>query len=768
MPPDPKGLQGGGPVLWAGLSQGREEGEKRREERGRREERSGGGGRRGSGGRRRRRARRWRRPRRSERGAGEPGAQAAAPRPGRARARALRIACSPGIRTSPAPGGAPADGGRGGGLRATAGALPGTSLLGLERAGGDGGRRTPPRPPGRPARPPATRGAPGYLQLAGSSLRQRGRCCREAGGGRRPSAAAALAWSRAELPRGMSLAPAPSRAGWDSGPGRVPSPTSLRGPLGRAERVSGLPREGAAELKIAAKQGGQEGSSEDAVPSPSTSAGPRRLLLGSLPKQPRESARSGTQTPARWTHAPYEQRPRGRGGEGKREAGVPFHIRRWHTVYLGSEEAARPSPRTRSLPFLGDPRPRGGSEGGRGREPLPHHRRRQRNSASGRPGAAGSCFEYPSKVKQAKEGAGAPGRAPARAESGPWEGVWAAHRVSPESPLPAPGPRRRTLRAFRIPERPAPGPAPFLPASLLALGAAFRLVAPGCGGRGRGRPGITGARAAGGRARGRRECARAARGSAGGRGAEARAGSLPPPIPEKGACPRHPPTRGRKRRFVALGITPVSSRPWAGRGRSQVVEPSLVRRLRPLSDLCGRVREMGARVGVSEPFGSGPRRSSRCPACWARSVLGLRRPDRPGPEAAGRLRTRGLGDGHEADPAKPDERRGASNLPWSPRPLAGPPGPAPPPERVLGPKPAPWGRLQLRQGRRARGCGGGGGGRRAVAFGRERAPAPPAACPPLPSLPWPRRPPHPGQPWPPPPSRRCRWSLHSRVWAGAL
>lgn len=101
----------------------------------------------------------------------------------------------------------------------------------------------------------------------------------------------------------MSLAPAPSRAGWGSGPGRVPSPTSLRGPLGRAERVSGLPREGAAELKIAAKQGGQEGSSEDAAPSPSTSAGPRRLLLGSLPRQPRESARSGTQTPARW--APY-------------------------------------------------------------------------------------------------------------------------------------------------------------------------------------------------------------------------------------------------------------------------------------------------------------------------------------------------------------------------------------------------------------------------------------------------------------------------------
>lgn len=72
--------------------------------------------------------------------------------------------------------------------------------------------------------------------------------------------------------------------------------------------------------------------------------------------------------------------------------------------------------------------------------------------------------------------------------------------------------------------------------------------------------------------------------------------------------------------------------------------------------------------GSRSPSGSGPRRSSRCPACWARSVLGLRRPDRPGPEAAGRLRTRGRGDGHEADPAKPDEQRGSSNLPWSPRP----------------------------------------------------------------------------------------------------
>lgn len=119
-------------------------------------------------------------------------------------------------------------------------------------------------------------------------------------GGQRPPVHGRRA--RLELPRGMSMAPAPSRAGWGSEPGRPPSPPRPRGPLGRAERVSGLPREGAAELKIAAKRGGREGSSEAAAPSPGTSAGPRRLLLGHLPGSP-ENARSDTQAPARW--APY-------------------------------------------------------------------------------------------------------------------------------------------------------------------------------------------------------------------------------------------------------------------------------------------------------------------------------------------------------------------------------------------------------------------------------------------------------------------------------
>ena len=59
----------------------------------------------------------------------------------------------PGHPDLPGARGAPAGGGRGGGLRAPAGALPGASLLGLERAGGGGGRRTPPsaRTPGSAA-----------------------------------------------------------------------------------------------------------------------------------------------------------------------------------------------------------------------------------------------------------------------------------------------------------------------------------------------------------------------------------------------------------------------------------------------------------------------------------------------------------------------------------------------------------------------------------------------------------------------------------------
>lgn len=144
-----------------------QEGEKRREERGRREERrGGGGGRRGSGGRRRR----WRRPQRNERGAGESGAQSAAPRPGRARA--LRIARSRGVRTFPAPGGLQqAGGGEGACVRQR-----GRSRGRPARPGAGRGRRRHKELP-HSGRPPATRGAPGDLQLAGSSLHQRGRCC---------------------------------------------------------------------------------------------------------------------------------------------------------------------------------------------------------------------------------------------------------------------------------------------------------------------------------------------------------------------------------------------------------------------------------------------------------------------------------------------------------------------------------------------------------------------------------------------------------------
>jgi hypothetical protein len=62
----------------------------------------------------------------------------------------------------------------------------------------------------------------------------------------------------------------------------------------------------------------------------------------------------------------------------------------------------------------------------------------------GRPGVPGSGFEYPSKVKQANKGAGAPGRAPTGAELGPWKGVWASRGVSPARPPPVRGPQRWT------------------------------------------------------------------------------------------------------------------------------------------------------------------------------------------------------------------------------------------------------------------------------------------------------------------------------------
>ncbi|XP_043736472.1 collagen alpha-1(I) chain-like [Cervus elaphus] len=365
---------------------------------------------------RERRARRWRRPRRNERGVGEPGAQAAAPRTGRARARAPRIARSPGIRTSRASGGRRQAGGGEGTCARRRVRFPGASRLGLERAGGGGGRRSPRSgrapvsaagdagrswgfatrpiksspagpllpwklrgwrselgPPPPPPPPPASSGGgDGIWQsqgrlgkafplcprptraLAGVSgtpevprshtlTQRRGRAPGTprspfpAGRGRRPSSAAA------QLPRGTSLAPAPSRAGWGSGPGRPPSPASPRGPLGRAQRALGLLREGTAELKIAAKLGGREGLSEDAALSPGTAAGHK--------------------------HTPPPSSGRAGGVGGEREAGVSFHIRRWNTVYLGSEEAAMASPRACSFLFLGDPRRRRGSKGGRGREP---------------------------------------------------------------------------------------------------------------------------------------------------------------------------------------------------------------------------------------------------------------------------------------------------------------------------------------------------------------------------------------------------------------
>lgn len=341
---------------------------------------------------------------------------------------------------------------------------------------------------------------------------------------------------------------------------------------------------------------------------------------------------------------------------------------------------------------------------------------------------------------------GAPGRAPARAVSGPLKGWGPPADQSGQPAARAASPEANVARAG-IPERPAPRALP--PGSLALARRCFQTCCAWIWGAG-GRPGSPGTRAAGGRERGRRECARAARGSAGGRGAEARARSLPPPIPGKGACPRRAPARGRKRGFAALGITPLCSGPRDGRGRSQVGGPCLAHRLWPLSGLGGRVREMGARGRLWGLFRPRPSALSR-----TSDALG---PQRARPAAfrarsvpASRVRRQLGACGRAASgPGRRRPRRGRTSgrvqatslgilAPW-PALLArastsgaGPGGES-----------APRGRLQLRPGRRAPGCGGGGGGgRRAAPSGRERAPAPPAACPPLPSRPRPGRPPHP-------------------------
>lgn len=73
--------------------------------------------------------------------------------------------------------------------------------------------------------------------------------------------------------------------------------------------------------------------------------------------------------PHRHKHTPPPSSGRAGGMGANGRPGVSFHIRRWNTVYLGSEAAAIASPRVCSLLFLGDPRRRRGREGGRGREP---------------------------------------------------------------------------------------------------------------------------------------------------------------------------------------------------------------------------------------------------------------------------------------------------------------------------------------------------------------------------------------------------------------
>ncbi|XP_070333604.1 collagen alpha-1(I) chain-like [Odocoileus virginianus] len=552
---------------------------------------------------RERRARRWRRPRRNERGAGEPVAQAAAPRTGRARARAPRIARSPGIRTSRASGGRRQAGGGEGTCARRRVRFPGASRLGLERAGGGGGRRSPrsgrapvsaagdagrswgfaTRPikssPAGPLLPGKLRGwrselgpppppAPAPCLLRRRRRNLAGRADKRIRTLRRPCA---LSAGSGEAGRRALLGPHSQRAE-AAGPHRPPRsyleelawpslPPGPRGPLGRAQRASGLLREGTAELKIAAKLGSREGLSEDAALCPGTTAG------------------------------------------------------------------------------------------------------RPRNSASGRPGAAGSGFEDPSKVKKTKEGP-----------------------ISPDRPPPAPRPRRRTLRAFRDPG--APSPAPFLPARSLLFGAAFRLVAPGSGGRGAG---------LGVPEPGQREAESEAGGNAPRRRAAPPAGAAR--RLERGVCRLR--SRGRALVPAALprggrkGDSPPSASrlsapdPGLGGDAAKLGGPASPAGSGPSPASVAASVKWGRGGGSAGPSGPGPRRSAGHPMRWARSVLGPQRPGRPGPEAAERLRTRGLGARQEAASAGPDERQGAGNLPRHSRPLAGPPGPGPPPERVLGESPPP-------------------------------------------------------------------------------
>lgn len=305
------------------------------------------------------------------------------------------------------------------------------------------------------------------------------------------------------------------------------------------------------------------------------------------------------------------------------------------------------------------------------------------------------------------------------------EPVRAAPGTAPSSRHRA-GPGRRTARV-RQSRSAVPRPGSLPPPRPQRLPAAFRLVARGAERRvPAGAPRNPGTRAG---PRGPRDAPRQRAAARAGAALGSRAGSLTPPILEKGVCPLRAPARGWKMRFVALGIMPNSPESWAWEGK----QPSC--RALPLSAGSAPSRasavasvKWGFRLCSWSPSGPGP---DPGPTCWARNVLGLQRSGRPGGRQVGAC-GHGLGPGGR----RPRQGRARGCGAAASRALLPPSWPAwagPPP----GPELAPWGHLRLwapGPARRAPGCGS--GQKRAARCLRrpgEGARSHPAPCPPLPS-----------------------------------
>lgn len=121
-----------------------------------------------------------------------------------------------------------------------------------------------------------------------------------AGRGRQPSAAPVLAWNLAELPRGMSTAPAPSRKVGGSRPGQAP--WSAR-PPGQGRACLGPASGGGGRAGSRRAMRRPAGLARGCGSEPGPSAGLRRLLLGHFPGSP-ERAPAWHQTVARWIPYP--------------------------------------------------------------------------------------------------------------------------------------------------------------------------------------------------------------------------------------------------------------------------------------------------------------------------------------------------------------------------------------------------------------------------------------------------------------------------------